>query len=177
MERTYSMKGWKDHIHFLELLARKGGRLLAGGEPDVDGVAKMVLTDFMRGKIPWFTPAPVVEGQEGKGIEGREGRLGEMPMKRKRDDAESVLDTTAGTSMGASSPRDEESEDDDDLDNENNDDDDDDEFEGFDSDSDSDDEAITKAKEAILAGTKTGDEEDMIPLDVSSDEEAEEDDD
>ena len=35
MERTYELKSWNDHIHFLELLARKGGRLLKGGEPDV----------------------------------------------------------------------------------------------------------------------------------------------
>ncbi|RQM08821.1 hypothetical protein DH86_00002948, partial [Scytalidium sp. 3C] len=48
IERTYSIKGYKDHIEFLELLARKGGRLLHGGEPDVDGVAKMVLNDFLR---------------------------------------------------------------------------------------------------------------------------------
>lgn len=94
IERTYQLKGYKDHIEFLELLARKGGRLLHGGEPDVDGVAKMVLNDFLRGKIPWFTPPPILEGgvQE-KGVEGREGRLGEMGRKRKRDD-ESVADTT-----------------------------------------------------------------------------------
>ncbi|KIN02330.1 hypothetical protein OIDMADRAFT_41442 [Oidiodendron maius Zn] len=91
MERTYQIKGHKDHIEFLELLARKGGRLLHGGEPDVDGVAKMVLNDFLRGKIPWFTPPPVLEGDEEKGIEGREGRLGEMGRKRKRED-ESVAD-------------------------------------------------------------------------------------
>ena len=93
IERTYQIKGYKDHIEFLELLARKGGRLLHGGEPDVDGVAKMVLNDFLRGKIPWFTPPPVLEGAEEKGIEGREGRLGEMGRKRKRED-ESVIDTS-----------------------------------------------------------------------------------
>ena len=93
MERTYQIKGYKDHIEFLELLARKGGRLLHGGEPDVDGVAKMVLNDFLRGKIPWFTPPPVLEGAEENGIEGREGRLGEMGRKRKRED-ESVADTS-----------------------------------------------------------------------------------
>jgi nuclear GTP-binding protein len=92
IERTYQIKGYKDHIQFLELLARKGGRLLHGGEPDVDGVAKMVLNDFLRGKIPWFTPPPVVEGVEEKGIQNREGRLGEMGKKRKRDDA-SVTET------------------------------------------------------------------------------------
>jgi nuclear GTP-binding protein len=93
IERTYQIKGYKDHIEFLELLARKGGRLLHGGEPDVDGVAKMVLNDFLRGKIPWFTPPPIVEGAEEKGVEGRQGRLGEMGKKRKRDDG-SVADTS-----------------------------------------------------------------------------------
>jgi len=94
MERTYQIKGYTTHIEFLELLARKGGRLLHGGEPDVDGVAKMVLNDFLRGKIPWFTPPPIVEGAEEKtGVEGRQGRLGEMGRKRKRDD-ESVADTS-----------------------------------------------------------------------------------
>jgi nuclear GTP-binding protein len=94
IERTYSLKGYKDHIEFLELLARKGGRLLHGGEPDVDGVAKMVLNDFLRGKIPWYTPPPVLGDSEEKGIEGREGRLGEMGKKRKRDDAVSVVDAS-----------------------------------------------------------------------------------
>jgi len=95
IERTYQIKGYNDHIEFLELLARKGGRLLHGGEPDVDGVAKMVLNDFLRGKIPWFTPPPLLAGAEGKeaGVEGRSGRLGEMGKKRKRDD-ESVADTS-----------------------------------------------------------------------------------
>jgi nuclear GTP-binding protein len=93
IERTYQIKGYNGHIEFLELLARKGGRLLHGGEPDVDGVAKMVLNDFLRGKIPWFTPPPILEGAEEKGVEGRQGRLGEMGKKRKRDD-ESVVDTS-----------------------------------------------------------------------------------
>ncbi|KAG6291453.1 GTPase required for pre-60S ribosomal subunit nuclear export and maturation [Claviceps purpurea] len=58
MEKTYDLRGWAAATELLELLARKSGRLLRGGEPDLDGVAKMVLNDFMRGKIPWFTPAP-----------------------------------------------------------------------------------------------------------------------
>ncbi|KAG6045578.1 GTPase required for pre-60S ribosomal subunit nuclear export and maturation [Claviceps sp. LM77 group G4] len=58
MEKTYDLRGWAAATELLELLARKSGRLLRGGEPDLDGVAKMVLNDFMRGKIPWFTPVP-----------------------------------------------------------------------------------------------------------------------
>lgn len=93
IERTYEIKAseWNDDaIEFLSLLARKGGRLLKGGEPDVDSAAKMVLNDFLRGKIPWFTPPPKREAVEpdhqddgaaeaAPVIEGREGRLGEMP--------------------------------------------------------------------------------------------------
>ncbi|KAF6227005.1 hypothetical protein HO133_008446 [Letharia lupina] len=79
IQRTYDIGGFETATEFLELLARKGGRLLKGGEADVDGAAKMVLNDFVRGKIPWFTPPPLVEGQEGgKGVEGRKGVLGEM---------------------------------------------------------------------------------------------------
>ena len=85
MEKTYELRGWENSTEFLDLLARKGGRLLRGGEPDLDGVAKMVLNDFMRGKIPWFTPPPVNGENEGEGVGGRSGKLGEMPRKRARD--------------------------------------------------------------------------------------------
>ncbi|KAL8966616.1 MAG: hypothetical protein Q9183_003290 [Haloplaca sp. 2 TL-2023] len=88
IERTYDVRGFSNATEFLELLARKGGRLLKGGEADLDGVAKMVLNDFLRGKIPWFTAPPVPEGQEekDKGVEGRKGALGEMGKKRKAED-------------------------------------------------------------------------------------------
>lgn len=63
----------EEAIRFLEALARKGGRLLKGGEPDLDGVAKMVLNDFLRGKIPWFVPPPATEGAaEGGGKVGED---------------------------------------------------------------------------------------------------------
>lgn len=89
LERTYGVKGGaEDPIEFLSVLARKGGRLLRGGEPDLDGVAKMVINDFLRGKVPWFTPPPYTPGEDGEKIEGREGRLGEMGKKRKLAETE-----------------------------------------------------------------------------------------
>ena len=108
IERTYDIKGFKDATEFLEVLARKGGRLLKGGEADVNGVAKMVLNDFLRGKIPWFTPPPIVEGQESKGIEGRKGVLGEMGMVRKPEDptSRSAKESRNGTSTGNSGDED-----------------------------------------------------------------------
>ena len=45
---------------FLEILARKSGKLLKGGEPDRETVAKMVLNDWIRGKIPFFV-RPLIE--------------------------------------------------------------------------------------------------------------------
>jgi len=90
IERTYEIQGWKDSTTFLEQLARKGGRLLKGGEADLDGVAKMVLNDFIRGKLPWFTPVPKGESAEGEeeAMEGREGRLGEMRKRKAEDEVE-----------------------------------------------------------------------------------------
>jgi nuclear GTP-binding protein len=108
IERTYNIKGYADATDFLNILARKGGRLLRGGEPDVNGVAKMVINDFLRGKIPWFTPAPHVPGSENDKFDGREGRLGEMARKRKRDDptvASQASDRNA--SLGSGSETDE----------------------------------------------------------------------
>ena len=58
LERTYEISGWENATEFIEKLARKGGRLLKGGEPDESGVSKQILNDFNRGKIPWFVPPP-----------------------------------------------------------------------------------------------------------------------
>ncbi|KAK8213849.1 NUC091 domain-containing protein [Phyllosticta capitalensis] len=127
VERTYELSGYTDATDFLEQLARKGGRLLKGGEADLDGVAKMVLTDFLRGKLPWYTPLPSIEDEQSGRIEGREGRMGEMPKKRKREDAEAKPEA----SNAAEAQVDEDEDDDDD----------DDDFEGFDEDEDDDDES------------------------------------
>ncbi|OAX39214.1 NGP1NT-domain-containing protein, partial [Rhizopogon vinicolor AM-OR11-026] len=47
-----------DPEQFLDTLARMKGRLLKGGEPDLDGVAKIILSDWVRGRIPFFVPPP-----------------------------------------------------------------------------------------------------------------------
>lgn len=106
LERTYGVKNAVDAIEFLSVLARKGGRLLRGGEPDLDGVAKMVINDFLRGKLPWFTPPPHGGENDNGKIEGREGRLGEMSRKRKLDEA---VSEPAESAANDSKPTDEES--------------------------------------------------------------------
>jgi nuclear GTP-binding protein len=66
LSRTYGValpdpddpsRSW-DPEQFLDTLARMKGRLLKGGEPDVDGVAKIILSDWVRGRIPFFVPPP-----------------------------------------------------------------------------------------------------------------------
>ena len=76
----------------MEQLAKRSGRLGKGGEPDINAVSKMVLNDWTRGKLPFFTPPPGCmmepkpeEGEEndsfnddGEGVEDEEvSRIGE----------------------------------------------------------------------------------------------------
>ncbi|KAI8828006.1 NUC091 domain-containing protein [Chytriomyces cf. hyalinus JEL632] len=61
IQRTYDVQSWVDHIDFLTQIAKRSGRLLKMGEPDVGTVAKMILNDWLRGKIPYYTTPPQVE--------------------------------------------------------------------------------------------------------------------
>ncbi|KAJ8701839.1 GTPase required for pre-60S ribosomal subunit nuclear export and maturation [Pleurotus ostreatus] len=63
---------WEPEV-FLDRLARMKGRLLKHGEPDMDSVAKIVLSDWVRGRIPFFVNPPdrteelnVAEAREAK---------------------------------------------------------------------------------------------------------------
>ncbi|KAI6203756.1 Nucleolar GTP-binding protein 2 [Aphelenchoides besseyi] len=61
LAKHYNLEGdddWTDSEEFLTKIALKSGRLLKGGEPDITTVAKMVLNDFQRGKLPYFTLPP-----------------------------------------------------------------------------------------------------------------------
>jgi nuclear GTP-binding protein len=95
LERTYNLQGgWTDHIHLLEQLARKGGRLLPGGEPDVGAVAKMVINDFLRGKLPWYIPPPPTS-RGGEGAAGNTGSCSERAAEECKEEDDSATDTPA----------------------------------------------------------------------------------
>ncbi|VUC30038.1 unnamed protein product [Clonostachys rosea] len=171
LERTYELTNWTNATEFLELLARKGGRLLRGGEPDLDGVAKMVLNDFMRGKIPWFTPPPhTPDAEEEEGVSGREGKLGEMPKKRSREETlpESEISADAQLQQEASFAAEKDDESDESEGDE--------EFEGFGSDTDK-----GRSRKSSFGGTlatqsedDSGDEDVLSVGGDSADEEEEE---
>ncbi|KIR60347.1 nucleolar GTP-binding protein 2 [Cryptococcus bacillisporus CA1873] len=66
LERTYNLEhvegGWHGEqgaTVILTAIAKKSGKLLKGGEPDQEAAAKMVLNDWIRGKIPFFVAPPV----------------------------------------------------------------------------------------------------------------------
>ncbi|KAL7424356.1 GTPase required for pre-60S ribosomal subunit nuclear export and maturation [Cryptotrichosporon argae] len=63
--RTYGLdlpeQGWAGEegaARLLSAIAKKSGKLLKGGEPDQEAAAKMMLNDWIRGKIPFFVPPP-----------------------------------------------------------------------------------------------------------------------
>ena len=61
IRKTYKIMEWNDHIDFLEKLARRSGKLLKKGEPDITIVSRMILNDWQRGKLPFYVPPPGFE--------------------------------------------------------------------------------------------------------------------
>ena len=53
--RAYKLKQWSDHEDFLEQVARLSGKLTKGGDADLNTAAKMVLLDWQKGKLPFYT--------------------------------------------------------------------------------------------------------------------------
>lgn len=61
IRKTYKIMEWNDHIDFLKKLARRSGKLLKEGEPDITIVSRMVLNDWQRGKLPFYVSPPGFE--------------------------------------------------------------------------------------------------------------------
>ncbi len=72
--RTYGLREWASPLDFLEQLARRQGRLLRGGFPDVATAARGVLVDWQSGRLPFFEPPPM----EGEARAPREQPLDEL---------------------------------------------------------------------------------------------------
>jgi len=72
LARLFQVTGWEGDdtgIEFLTKVAFCRGKLLKGGEPDLDGIARTVLRDWQYGKIPFLTqPDETYEVKENKPI-------------------------------------------------------------------------------------------------------------
>ncbi|KAL4452383.1 hypothetical protein ABPG75_008045 [Micractinium tetrahymenae] len=102
LRRAYKVKSWGDAEDFLGQVARNTGKLSKGGEPDLNTAARMVLYDWQRGKIPFFTlpPGHTDEAPEaaaaaaGEGGETGEGGQG-LPLPAEavtEEDAKAAVD-------------------------------------------------------------------------------------
>lgn len=60
---TYGIAEWSDVNDFLAQVAMLRGKLLPGGVPDTDTIARVVLYDWQRGKLPWFNAPPFESNQ------------------------------------------------------------------------------------------------------------------
>jgi nuclear GTP-binding protein len=54
----YAIPDFTDLQSFLANIARRRGKLKRGGTPDLDSAAKIVLYDWVTGKIPYSTLPP-----------------------------------------------------------------------------------------------------------------------
>ncbi|XP_037948673.1 nucleolar GTP-binding protein 2 [Teleopsis dalmanni] len=90
IRRTYKIKSWTTSLDFLEQLAKKSGKLLKGGEPDITVISRMVLNDWQRGKLPFYV-AP----------EGYENPLTKEPTNAATDTTTTTSTTTTTTSTTA----------------------------------------------------------------------------
>lgn len=58
IQKLYKLPPFTTSLEFLTMLALTTGRLGPGGTPDTDGAARVVLRDWNRSKIPFFTDVP-----------------------------------------------------------------------------------------------------------------------
>merc|ERR1711862_913890 len=57
---------WKNNEELVEMIARRSGRLLKGGEPCRRSAAIMLVNDFQRGRLPHFIAPPELKEDESK---------------------------------------------------------------------------------------------------------------
>lgn len=87
--KTYKIESWDSPVDFLEKLGRRSGKLLKGGEPDISTVAKMVLNDWQRGKLPYFVKPP--GGEESGGAQENAEPSGDIAIAAKvRQDLDEI---------------------------------------------------------------------------------------
>uniref|UniRef100_A0A7E4VBH1 Nucleolar GTP-binding protein 2 n=1 Tax=Panagrellus redivivus TaxID=6233 RepID=A0A7E4VBH1_PANRE len=106
LEKTYNVSGWTDAEDFMTKLANSAGRLLKGGEPDINTVAKMVLNDFQRGKLPYYMRPPGCDDAE----DAKHAKE-TAPINEVEEDEKAVM--TDAESTAGSDVEDEEEKDDD----------------------------------------------------------------
>lgn len=55
---------WENTLEFLEIVARRFGRLVKGGEPCIRSAAIMIINDYQRGRLPHYVAPPELKEEE-----------------------------------------------------------------------------------------------------------------
>jgi len=84
--RHYGIPGWRESEDFLSKLAEKSGKLIRKGEPDLVAVAKTVLYDWQRGRLPYFKLPPLPEGEETRENGKQKGKVQEKGVVKNKDE-------------------------------------------------------------------------------------------
>lgn len=58
---VYGIREWTDYEDFINQVAVRTGKLLKGGEPDINNVSKTIIMDWQRGNIPYFEFPPKID--------------------------------------------------------------------------------------------------------------------
>lgn len=92
--RQYGVPDWEDAQDFLMKLARMKGKLLPNGEPCVDTVAKIMINDWQRGKLPFFVapPRPENGGSDDEEEADEEEEEDDMPVGKDIDNDDNEED-------------------------------------------------------------------------------------
>ena len=91
-------RGWEAE-ELLDKLARMKGRLLKGGEPDREGVAKVLLSDWVRGRIPYFVAPP----ERSEELNEKEAKAAKFSKKGKGKERATDGDTVPGVKQNLGS--------------------------------------------------------------------------
>ncbi|KAJ2449073.1 GTPase required for pre-60S ribosomal subunit nuclear export and maturation [Coemansia sp. RSA 2336] len=77
IQRHYNMDQWSDAHDFLLQLGTNTGKLKKGGEPDLHVVSKMVINDWLRGRLPHYRAPPEYSEPLPKSVEDKTGTAAE----------------------------------------------------------------------------------------------------
>merc|ERR1711976_53218 len=111
IKRQYQIPSWESPLDFLEKMAKKTGKLLKGGDPDTVAVGKMVLNDWQRGKLPYFSYPPTDGNEEKTGEENNLSQLDKIEFsieeqeEATRGDEEDVISEADSDEMEEHDPQ------------------------------------------------------------------------
>lgn len=73
IDRVYGVSSWESTEDFLSKVAKTKGKLLPSGEADMSTIAKIMINDWQRGRLPYFVAPPREANEDEEEEEVEEG--------------------------------------------------------------------------------------------------------